>query len=58
MQLEMCRRENLEAYYQKLAYGEAVVWLMIPIISLGLGSECLSAWGLDPEGYIVVSFTF
>ena len=58
LQLELCRQhEGLVAYYQKFAYGEAVVWLMIPIIKLGLGNECMSAWGLKPRGYIVVSFT-
>jgi hypothetical protein len=47
----------LAAYYQRLAGGEAVVWLMIPLKKLGLGIELKAAWGLDEEGYIVVSLT-
>ena len=54
LQLELCRQHIGPAYYQKLAGGEAVVWLMIPIEQLHT-DECVSTWGLNPKGYIVVS---
>ena len=57
-QLAMCRAEGYAASYQPFAGGEAVVWLLIPIFKLGLGVECLSAWGLNAESYISVRFRY
>lgn len=42
------------AAHQRLAGGEAVVYLLTPVVRFGLGIDALAAWGLDPSDYIAV----